>query len=157
MIVRAITDGVIPVADGACLSCKDLGQYGKSRTVQSHREACDIPAIVAKFKRTGILPTMRATASSAPVFGDFTDVVDYQAACNRVIAAQQAFADLPVRVRERFNHDPASLLTFIANPENRDEAIALGLIEKPVEVLPKIDASSVKKAGDVAAADAKGV
>lgn len=152
MKIRVETEENAVIADGACLSCVDLGVYGKSRTVQHHRESCDIASIVAKYKKTGILPQFRSQTVPGR-FDDFSDVQDYQQACNRVIAAQQAFSELPVRVRERFSHDPAELLTFLADSSNRDEAIALGLIAVPAAD----DALSVKKAGDVAAADAKSV
>ena len=73
-----------PECDGSCLDCMSLGDYGKSRTVQSHRESCDIPSIIAKFKRTGQLPTLRANASLLAQYGDFTDVPTFQDAQNRL-------------------------------------------------------------------------
>lgn len=121
-----------PECDGSCLDCMSLGDYGKSRTVQSHRESCDIPSIIAKFKRTGQLPTIRANASELAQYGDFTDVPTFQEAQNKVIAAHAAFDVLPAKIRERFANDPVALLTFMADPANRDEAISLGLIDQPV-------------------------
>lgn len=41
---------------------------GESVTEQSHGEACDINAIVARHARTGFLPPARAT----PYYGDVT-------------------------------------------------------------------------------------
>lgn len=152
MRVKVVLDEVLPVADGSALDCVALGSYGASRTVQHHRDACDIPSIVAKYKSTGVLPRMKAVSDTG-AFGDFSDVAEYQEVCNRVLRSQEAFADLPVRVRERFKNDPVELLSFLGNPANRDEAIALGLVPAPV----LDDALSVKKVGDVTDADAKGV
>jgi len=114
-----------PVVD-----CQNAGDRGKSRTVQSHREACDIPSIVAKYKRTGQLPIMRMQARQGS-FGDFSDAPEYQECLNRVIEAQTAFDALPARVKERFRNDPANLLAFLADEKNTEEAVALGLVEKP--------------------------
>ena len=55
----------------------------------------------------------------------------FRQAQETVIAAAEAFAALPSRVRQRFNNDPAELLEFLADESNREEAVFLGLIEKP--------------------------
>jgi len=109
-----------------------LGDYGKSRTVQSHRESCDIPSIVAKYRRTGQLPSIRANVQQLAQYGDFTDVPTFQDAQDRIIAAHAAFDSLPAKIRDRFKNDPVALLTFLADPANRSEAISLGLISEPV-------------------------
>ena len=41
------------------------------------------------------------------------------------------FDNLPSDVRNRFNNNPAQLLDFVADPENKEEAIELGLLPKP--------------------------
>lgn len=56
---------------------------------------------------------------------------DYLEARNLMLQAQESFDDLPARVRDRFKNDPMSVLTFIADPRNRAEAISLGLIAPP--------------------------
>ena len=137
--------------DDSCLDCQALGLYGKSRTVQSHRDKCDIPSIVEKYRRTGMMPLMKSNATQM-TFGDFTDVQDYQTTCNRVIAAHQAFDGLPVRVRERFRNDPAALLAFLSDPANRVEAISLGLVNEPPAAAADLP---VEKAGDVAGTTGK--
>ena len=64
-------------------------------------------------------------------YGDFTDVVDYETALQRVITAQESFDALPARVRDRFENDPANLIEFLNDESNRDEALSLGLINPP--------------------------
>ena len=67
----------------------------------------------------------------SPQFGDFSNEFDFRQAQETVIRAAEAFASLPSRVRKRFNNDPAELLEFLADEKNREEAVYLGLIEKP--------------------------
>lgn len=94
-----------------------------SRAKQSFAAECDINNILKKYVKTGLLPIV----AKSPSFDDFSDVVDYQSAMNVVLSAQGAFAELPSKVRARFGNDPANFMSFMANPDNADEAISLGL------------------------------
>ena len=64
-------------------------------------------------------------------YGDFTDVVDYETALQRVITAQDSFDALPAKLRDRFENSPANLIEFLNDESNRDEAVKLGLINPP--------------------------
>lgn len=64
-------------------------------------------------------------------YGDFSNAQDYQSSLNSIIQARDEFATLPSQVRKRFDNDPYELLSFLSDPNNRDEAISLGLIPKP--------------------------
>lgn len=101
----------------------------QSMTKQSFKEECDINTLVRQFGITGQIPT----DVRQPQYGDFTAVTDYQTALNAVIAAQESFAAMPADVRRRFANDPALFVEFCSDPANRDEAIKLGLIEKPLD------------------------
>lgn len=107
----------------------DTGEELESATQQQFAEETDINVIVERFGLTGQLPEN----FRAPVSGDFTGVTDYQSALNAVIAADAEFMSLPANVRERFQNDPQRLLEFVGDDKNRDEAIQLGLVPKPVE------------------------
>lgn len=96
-----------------------------SRTKQSFRDACDVKKIIERHRSTGRMPVARGQAQ----FGDFGVIPDYQEALNVVIRAEQSFAVLPSRVRERFSNDPALLLSFLADDKNREEAEKLGLVK----------------------------
>lgn len=96
-----------------------------SMTIQSEKDFCDINKIVSRFKTTGLMTNL---AKGLPQQGDFTQVTDYHSALNQVIAAQDAFMALPAAVRKRFANDPGQLLSFVEDPQNRAEAIQLGLI-----------------------------
>lgn len=93
---------------------------------QHFKEECDINTILQKFNITGILPE----APLSPRYGDFTGIGDYHTALNRVIAAQDEFDALPAQIRARFQNDPAQLIEFLNNENNRPEAEELGLVDK---------------------------
>ena len=96
----------------------------KSRTQVHHKDACNVNAIVRRAKSTGVLPP--ALDFRRARYGDFTDVNDFQTACDRVIDAQNAFARLPAKIRKRFNNDPKQLLSFVNDDNNLQEAFKLG-------------------------------
>lgn len=47
--------------------------------------------------------------------------------------AQQNFMLLPAEIRERFNNDPGRLIAFLEDDRNKNEAIKLGIVNKPPE------------------------
>lgn len=120
-------------------------------TVQGSRDECDINTIMKRWEKTGEFSHYKA---SQPMYGDFSMAVDYHTALNLVDAAHESFMALPARIRDRFENDPANLLAFLDNPENRDEALALGLLEYegPVALLSPPDggASADQSAGAAA-------
>lgn len=95
-------------------------------TQQHFLEDCNINKIMEKYRRTGILPVNQTRA----IFGDFSEGFDFMDAQRQIAAAKEAFAQLPAKLRKRFENDPAQLLAFLEDPENRAEAEALGLVEK---------------------------
>lgn len=96
---------------------------------QQFKEECDINTIIKRFGLTGELPE----GYQAPQSGDFTGITDFHSAMNAVRAAEEAFMEMPAELRARFAHDPQRLMDFLDDPKNRDEAIKLGLVNKPVE------------------------
>lgn len=99
------------------------------------KQECDINHIVNRYKQTGSFLNPGITPDRRLNFGDFCDVPDLMTAQNQIIAAKAAFSALPAVVRKRFDNDSFALLEFLGNPDNHDEAIRLGLCDKPVEVL----------------------
>lgn len=99
-------------------------------TKDSFAEECDINTIVRRFGITGQLPT----DVRAPMYGDFSEVMDYQSALHAVMAAQDSFMAMSAEVRQRFGNDPAAFVDFCSDPDNRDEAIKLGLAVPPPSV-----------------------
>lgn len=64
-----------------------------------------------------------------PQPGEFLDLtnLDYQEALETVAEAEQAFDELPIRLKQRFG-TPENFLQFLDNPQNFDEAVRLNLI-----------------------------
>ncbi len=118
------------VSNETGLKCED-----ETLAQQNFKDECDINNIMERFGLTGELPS----SPLPPQYGDFSGVLDYHSAMNAVLAAQDAFADLPAPMRARFDNDPNNLIRFLDDPNNRDEALALGLIaaEEPRAAMPE--------------------
>lgn len=106
-------------SDEAGLECTDL-----SKAIQSQKEEADINTIVKRFGLSGELPQN----VRMPMYGDFTDIKDYHTAMNSVIAAKDSFMRLPWDVRREFDNDPEQFVEFCLNPENKEKAAKLGLV-----------------------------
>lgn len=106
-----------------------INDFGPSLTRQEFQEEADINNIIDQYETHGILPDTRPEGA----FGDFTDPVlsNYQEAQNIVVGARELFERLPARIRERFHNDAASLIDFVQDPDNREEAIKLGIVKPP--------------------------
>lgn len=108
-----------------------------TKAQQHFRDECDINVLVARFARTGV-----PDALPAPSMAQFDEVFDFQSAMQTIIDANASFASLPSKVRARFQNDPGQFLNFIHDTENRDEAVRLGLVPKPVVFSPPVEAVS---------------
>lgn len=116
-----------------------------SLTRQEFAQEADINNIMRKYA-SGLPPA--PAGARPPVFGDFSNVPDYQTALNKVIDAQERFAELPSQVRRRFDNDPAKLLAFLASEDNRDEAVKLGLLDPPNVVDPPVSVPDNKEGAE---------
>lgn len=110
-----------------------ISNWGEGRTKQSHKDETDINSIMKRFEKTGMIEFIN---SHEPKYGDVT-AMDYQTSMQNVAQANEMFADLPAKVRDRFDNDPAELLEFLDNPANREEAVLLGLVEPQKEPNPE--------------------
>lgn len=101
------------------LHCEDA-----SLTQQHFKDETDINNILKQFNITGLLPT----SPISPCYGDFSGITDYHSAINAVMAAEEEFDALPAQIRARFDNEPANLIDFLSDENNRAEAIKLGLV-----------------------------
>lgn len=111
----------------------DCSKDGK--TQQQFRRECDINHILAKFKKTGVINDAILNQRQQ-IFADVTEIGDFQDSQNKILAARDAFNTLPSAIRTRFGNDPGTLLDFCADPENKEEAIELGIFRKPEDLPP---------------------
>jgi len=103
---------------------------------QEFKDDADINNIMYKYGVTGELPQ-----ASGAAFGDFQSTMSYHDMQNTLKEAETAFKTLPADIRSEFNNDPANVIDFLNNPDNREKAIEIGLINgqitaKPVEITP---------------------
>lgn len=115
-----------------------------SRTQQQFKAEADINNLVKRYGLTGVMPGN----PKVPMYGDFTEVKDYQTAMQAVVEARDGFMALPAEVRRYFDNDPQALMVFMADEKNREKADELGLLKKK----PEKDRAGVEVAPVVAAA-----
>lgn len=99
-----------------------------SRTKQSELADCDINNIMARYATTGVITHLQ---KGEPLYGDFSEVEDYQASLAKVMSAEERFASLPSEIRKKFDYNPQNMINFILDEKNREECIKLGFIEPP--------------------------
>ncbi|WNK14227.1 MAG: internal scaffolding protein [Microvirus sp.] len=99
-------------------------------TKQEFKDECDINNIVNRGLLTGIDPSTPWAHPPVGRYGDFFDVPDYQQALEIIRQSEEQFAALPVRTRERFQHNPEELLRFVNDPANLEAARALGMLRE---------------------------
>lgn len=100
---------------------------GPGKTLQAFKEECDINRIMKRYQQTGVIDHVNRVE---PKFGD-VDAVDFQTALHVVMDAEARFFALPSEVRDRFGNDPARLLAFVSDRANLEEAVKLGLVDRP--------------------------
>lgn len=100
---------------------------GSSLTRQADADRANIHNILDRYKRTGLLPhrTAQPMGEGVPTVESFHD------AMNVVTKAQQSFDALPVKIRQKFDNDPAKLLAFVQDEKNKAELVELGLVKAP--------------------------
>ena len=98
----------------------------KPIVIQSAKKECDINYLFKKHKKISEIPYPERVAQ----YGDFSEVGDFTDALEKVEKANKQFDELGVEIKKRFRNNPAELLAFLENIENKEEAIKLGLVEK---------------------------
>lgn len=97
--------------------------------VQQHmKDHTDINKIMKKYHQTGMINHLNNRQGQ---YLDLSKVKDYQQSLDTVIEAQQSFMTLSSEVRKKFNNDPQEVINFLKDPKNTEEAIILGLKQKP--------------------------
>lgn len=99
-----------------------------SRTEQHHSEECDVNKILSKYIKKGVdVFTNKHTLN----YADVTSGNDYHTAMNTIANANSMFADLPSKIRNDFDNDPALFLDFVGDESNIDYLISKGLAKAP--------------------------
>lgn len=126
------------------------GSDGKTK--QEFKDQCQIQSILNKYQKTGMVTHL---AKHHAQYGDFSNISDFQSAMSAVANAVDTFESLPSSIRKRFNNDPRSLLGFIEDSSNYEEAVKLGLIEKKLDVSTSSQNASNTQSDNSAHAEVK--
>lgn len=89
---------------------------GESRVQQHFAEDADINTIMRRFKVTGQMPF----GSAQGMYGDFTEITDYESAQAKIASAHQKFMTLPPEVREKFDNDPGKMIAAAQSMSEED-------------------------------------
>lgn len=107
------------------LLCPDDGL-----TQQHFKWECDVNEIVRRYVQTGDPSLLEG---STPVYADVSELPsDLVSAYDAIGQAEDAFMRLPSEVRKSLGNDPARLVQWLSNPENKDVAVKFGLMNPPV-------------------------
>lgn len=98
----------------------------EKRTKSEFADECDINKIMARYKRTGVLP-VDVRKQAAAKFGDFSQLPSFMEMQDMLIAANDLFMALPAAVRKQFGNDPHEFLAAAETKEGRELLQKLGL------------------------------
>lgn len=101
---------------------------GDMLTKQEFKDDCDINMIMIKYRKTGELEHVKDYLGTSTDNYERTIEGGYQEMRNSILEADQAFAELPSAFRASLENDPGQFLAWIDNPENRPEAVEMGLL-----------------------------
>lgn len=110
---------------------------------------CDVNEIMKRYQRTNELTHVNNMAAQ---YGDFSDVLDYKDGVDRINHANALFMELPARIRDMFNNDPAKFIDYATDGNNQEELRKMGLApplpEPPepqlVKVVPEADSAKAE-------------
>lgn len=106
-----------------------------SLTVQAEEPNCNINNIMQRYATQGILPPVN---TAEPQYVDVSNIGDYMQCLQVVQNAQQAFDSLPSALRKELDNNPANLLSFIQDENNKERCYEYGLINRPAVETPKV-------------------
>lgn len=98
------------------------------RTKSEFKDDTDINQIVAKYRRTGILPV--SAHASAARYGDFSQIPDYAEMLLRVHAAEDLFNALPSIIRKKFDNNPQEFIKAVQSGSENELVERLGLVRE---------------------------
>ena len=125
---------------------RELKQYGTIdgyAKIQSHKDSCDVNYILERFARGD----ESALSKIQGVYGDFTNLPTTMAELSqRVIDAETMFYQLPLEVRQQFNHSPSEFFAQIGSDkynqifkDQQDKLDALEAAEAKQEFDKKVE------------------
>lgn len=114
-----------------------------SLTQQNMKDSTDVHQIMKKYTKNQQDAFLKSPVAQG-IYSDTASMPSYQTAMEFVAKADSAFELLPSNIRSRFRNDPQQLMDFLQNPKNKEEAINLGILKKPVQTEPSAAAAPQK-------------
>lgn len=105
---------------------------GESLTQQQFKDSSDINWIMKRYQKTGSLEHVRNV--QAGVYMDLTELGDLQTSLEQIKIADEAFSAVPSSIRAKFGNSYHNMISFLADPNNHEEAISLGLMQRTAPV-----------------------
>lgn len=104
-----------------------------SLTQQQFRQECDINTIISSVDSAGVVNNPLWNGTRCPMYGDFSGIqdMDYLQAQSTFLDASARFMELPAKVRQQFNNNPAELLAYIQSNPPAEELAKLGFADIP--------------------------
>jgi len=124
-IIRTAYDDLQATADPGVKCTKE-----ESKTIQAHKEYCDIDKQIMLAGAGHILLGNAKT----PVYADVSELPkDIHSHFQAVKQFEADFMQHTPEVRLRFDNNPAKMAEFLVNPANMEESYNLGLRVRPVK------------------------
>ncbi|UPW41943.1 internal scaffolding protein [Dipodfec virus RodF1_63] len=100
------------VDDNGVRDLKKVGETDMYAQIQSYKDSCDVNYILQRFANGD----QSALSKIQGVYGDFTSMPTTLAELSqRVVDAENLFYNLPVDVREQFDHSPSQFFASIGS------------------------------------------
>lgn len=113
-----------------------------SKTDQQYKADCDANEIIRRFNKTGLIQHVSKVQAQ---FADVSDIPDLLEGMERIQEANDAFMQVPAKIRKRFDNSVSKFYDYIADPANDEEAIKLGLKEIIYPADPQMPPKPVAK------------
>lgn len=130
---------------------KGFHTSGKCRVKREFKDVVDVNNIVNRYVKHGVMPELRKSG----MYADVSKYGDYAECLAKVEKGNELFSSLPSEIRNRFNGNPQEMIDFLNNPENREEMIKLGFLDKKARKELKSSEKSVETAKKPVSEDKK--
>lgn len=101
---------------------------GPGRTKQEFKEESQINTILSGLAKSHLAENLEQRPTQ---YMDIPSGLDFETAQNIIAKGRSSFAALPAQMRADFDNDPVEFLAFVADPENADEMVEMGLAKPP--------------------------
>lgn len=102
------------VSPDGILDLVEAGKENLNDYIQSWRDSCDINVILARYANGDV----DALSKVQGAYGDFTQFPKtYAEMLNRVNQGRLLFAELPLEIREKYNHDFSQFIAAMDEPD----------------------------------------